>query len=61
MIPRIISGGVLDLNQFKFNPQDSQMIVNGIVEGYREYIEHRKDRHEIMAISSAFAWTKETS
>ena len=58
MIPRIISGGVLDLNQFKFNPPDSQMIVNGIVEGYREYIEHRKDRHEIMAISSAFAWTK---
>lgn len=33
---------MLDLNQFKFNPQDSQMIVNGIVEGYREYIEHRK-------------------
>lgn len=34
------------------------MIVNAIVEGYREYIEHRKDRNEKMKISSAFAWTK---
>ncbi len=28
------------------------------MEGYRDYIEHRKDRHNKMKISSAFAWTK---
>ncbi len=46
------------MEQFKFNPEDSEEIVNAIVEGYREYIEHRKDRFEKMAISTAFAWTK---
>lgn len=49
---------MIDLEQFKFDPKDSEMIVNAIVEGYREYIEHRKERFEKMAISSAFAWTK---
>lgn len=34
------------------------MIVEAIVEGYREYIDHRKDRKQNMIISSAFAWTK---
>lgn len=47
-----------DMDQFRFNPKDSEIIVNAIVEGYRDYIEHRKDRHENMTISSAFAWTK---
>lgn len=46
------------MDQFKFDPKDSETIVNAIVEGYREYIEHRKDRYEKMTISSAFAWTK---
>lgn len=34
------------------------MIVDAVVEGYHEYVEHRKDRNEKMIISSAFAWTK---
>ncbi|GAA0378571.1 hypothetical protein [Bacillus horti] len=46
------------MNQYKFNSQHSKMIVEAIVEGYRDYIEHRKDRREKMKISSAFAWTK---
>lgn len=46
------------MEEYKFSPKDSQIIVNAIVEGYREYIEHRKDRHKKMKISSAFAWTK---
>lgn len=46
------------MDQFKFNTKVSETIVNAIVEGYRDYIEHRKDRHEKMTISSAFAWTK---
>lgn len=34
------------------------MIVDAIVDGYRDYVEHRKDRKAKMEISSAFAWTK---
>ena len=46
------------MKQYKFNKEDSISIVNAIVEGYGDYIDHRKDRHEHMKISSAFAWTK---
>ncbi|WP_309545300.1 hypothetical protein [Virgibacillus dokdonensis] len=46
------------MEQYKFNPSDGKEIVTAIVEGYRDYIEHRKDRHDKMVISSAFAWTK---
>lgn len=46
------------MDRYKFNNQDSQIIVNAIVEGYRDYIEHRKERNREMIISSAFAWTK---
>lgn len=50
--------GVIDVEQYKFETGHSKMIVNAIVEGYRGYIEHRKDRQQKMKISSAFAWTK---
>ncbi|OPG99480.1 hypothetical protein B2I21_04550 [Chryseobacterium mucoviscidosis] len=46
------------MEQYKFNSEHSKMIVNAIVDGYRDYIDHRKDRRENMKISSAFAWTK---
>lgn len=46
------------MEQYKFKPEYSKMIVEAIVEGYRDYIEHRKDRKVKMKISSAFAWTK---
>lgn len=46
------------MEKYKFAPNDSKIIVNAIVEGYQDYIEHRKDRHNKMKISSAFAWTK---
>ncbi|MBY7145081.1 hypothetical protein KFZ56_18855 [Virgibacillus sp. NKC19-3] len=46
------------MEQYKFDAEHSKEIVNAIVEGYRNYVEHRKDRHEKMKISSAFAWTK---
>ncbi|MBM0065437.1 spr1630 family ClpXP-sensitive toxin [Alkalicoccobacillus gibsonii] len=46
------------MDQYKFSSEHSKMIVEAIVEGYREYIEHRKDRRDNMIISSAFAWTK---
>lgn len=46
------------MEKYKFNSEDNEMIVHAIVEGYREYIDHRKERREKMQISSAFAWTK---
>lgn len=46
------------MEKYKFNPEHSKVIVDAIVEGYHEYIDHRKDRKEKMVISSAFAWTK---
>ncbi|AVR00931.1 hypothetical protein OBCHQ24_18645 [Oceanobacillus iheyensis] len=46
------------MEQYKFDSEQSKMIVEAIVEGYRDYIEHRKDRRKNMKISSAFAWTK---
>ena len=50
--------GLISVDRYKFESVHSKKIVNAIVEGYREYIEHRRDRHEKMIISSAFAWTK---
>lgn len=46
------------MDQYKFNVEHNKMIVDAIVDGYRDYIEHRKDRKSKMKISSAFAWTK---
>lgn len=46
------------VDQYKFDVNHSKIIVDAIVEGYRDYIEHRKDRFKAMKISSAFAWTK---
>lgn len=46
------------MDQYKFSPEHNQMIVDAIVDGYRDYIEHRKNRKSNMKISSAFAWTK---
>ncbi|EPY05855.1 hypothetical protein PAALTS15_17401 [Paenibacillus alvei TS-15] len=46
------------MDQYKFSPEHNQMIVDAIVVGYRDYIEHRKERKSKMRISSAFSWTK---
>lgn len=50
--------GVIKLDQYKFNQDHYTMIVQSIIDGYREYINHRRDRASKMTISSAFAWTK---
>lgn len=46
------------MDQYKFKSEHNKMIVEAIVEGYRNYVDHRKDRRAKMKISSAFAWTK---
>ncbi|MGG4142279.1 hypothetical protein ABEW34_04025 [Paenibacillus algorifonticola] len=46
------------MDKYKFSPAHNNMIVDAIVEGYRDYVDHRKDRKAKMKISSAFSWTK---
>lgn len=46
------------MEKYKFTQEHYTMIVTAIIDGYREYIEHRRDRDNKMIISSAFAWTK---
>ena len=46
------------MEHYKFPEEQAKMIVGAVIEGYRDYIEHRKDRRRLMKISSAFAWTK---
>src|SRR5699024_3376120 len=53
----VIEGG-FGMEKYRFIVEDAKVIVDVIVEGYRDYIEHRKERNRSMYISSAFAWTK---
>ena len=53
--------GVILLEKYKFTQGHYTMIVKAIIDGYPEYIEHRRDRDNKMIISSAFAWTKGNS
>lgn len=46
------------LDLYKLKPHYARMIVDAIVDGYRDYIEIRKKYRSLMAISSGFAWTK---
>ncbi len=41
------------IENYKFITDHNIMTVEAIVEGYREYVEHRKDRNDKMEISSA--------
>lgn len=46
------------MEKHQFTKEHYTMIVKAIIDGYSEYIEHRRDRKNKMIISSAFAWTK---
>src|SRR5690625_8000053 len=46
------------MEKYKFTQEYYTMIVKAKIDGYREYVEHRRDRENKMIISSAFAWTK---
>lgn len=46
------------MEDFKFDLEQKKMIVDAIVEGYRDYAAHRLDRSRNMVISSAFSYTK---
>lgn len=51
--------GVMKLEHYQFSQEHNEMIVKAMVDGYQEYVDLRLDLSKKMAISSAFAWTKE--
>lgn len=46
------------MQEYSFSSDLNQKIVDGILKGYNEYIEVRKDKKRTMNISGAYAWTK---
>ncbi|WP_079480586.1 spr1630 family ClpXP-sensitive toxin [Halobacillus salinus] len=46
------------MKKYQFSSEISQTIVNGILQGYKNYIQERELKKEEMRISSAYAWVK---
>lgn len=46
------------MKQYQFSSELNQSIVNGILQGYKNYIDERKVKNEELRISSAYAWVK---
>ncbi|MFS0788647.1 hypothetical protein ABC345_19945 [Shouchella sp. 1P09AA] len=46
------------MKEYKFNEKLNQKIVDGILKGYKDYLKERKEKNEIMHVSSAYAWVK---
>lgn len=49
----------MKLEHYQFSQEHNEMIVNAIVSGYQKYVDLRCELDKKMAISFAFAWTKE--
>ncbi|WP_047979747.1 spr1630 family ClpXP-sensitive toxin [Ornithinibacillus contaminans] len=46
------------MKEFKLATELSQKIVDGLMEGYREYLEVRREKSRSMKVSGAYAWVK---
>lgn len=46
------------MEKYKMGRDLNQAIVNGILQGYKNYLEERKAKKESMHISAAYAWVK---
>ncbi|RKL65862.1 hypothetical protein CR203_18600 [Salipaludibacillus neizhouensis] len=46
------------MKEYRFNRQVNQKIVNGVLQGYKNYIQERIEKDLQMKISSAYAWVK---
>jgi len=51
-------GGVCSLENYKLAGELNQRIVDGLMEGYREYLDIRRERSRAMKVSGAYAWVK---
>ncbi|RKQ11734.1 hypothetical protein D8M05_19375 [Oceanobacillus bengalensis] len=48
----------MELKEFKLAEALNQRIVDGLMEGYREYLEVRREKSRNMKVSGAYAWVK---
>lgn len=46
------------MKQYRFKQEVSQKIVDGILQGYKNYLAERNQKFDEMKISSAYAWVK---
>lgn len=46
------------MERYRMSSDVNQSVVNGILQGYKNYIEERKVKREEMHISTAYAWVK---
>lgn len=46
------------MKEYKFKDSLNQRIVDGILKGYKSYLKERKEKNEIMHVSTAYAWVK---
>ncbi|WEG13309.1 hypothetical protein PU629_02785 [Pullulanibacillus sp. KACC 23026] len=46
------------MKQYRFSRELNQSIVNGILNGYKSYVEERNEKRRTMKISDAYAWVK---
>lgn len=46
------------MEQYKFSNEVSKSIVQGILKGYKSYLNERNEKKEELIISSAYAWVK---
>ncbi|WP_029265718.1 spr1630 family ClpXP-sensitive toxin [Virgibacillus alimentarius] len=46
------------MGDFKLSTELNQNIVDGLMEGYREYLEIRREKSRKMKVSGAYAWVK---
>lgn len=50
--------GVCIMDSYKLDEDLNQKVVEGLVDGYREYLEIRKEKAQTMLVSGAYAWVK---
>ncbi|KYG30042.1 hypothetical protein [Alkalihalobacillus trypoxylicola] len=46
------------MKQYRFSNDMNQKIVDGILQGYKNYVDEREEKRKSMKISSAYAWVK---
>ncbi|MCM3169001.1 spr1630 family ClpXP-sensitive toxin [Peribacillus frigoritolerans] len=46
------------MKEYRFSSEVNQRVVDGILHGYRNYIDERNDKRLTMKISDAYAWVK---
>jgi hypothetical protein len=46
------------MKEYRFTPDANQKVVDGILQGYKNYVHERDEKRRTMKISDAYAWVK---